>query len=784
MAISIMRLSKPKESLYILIFTCNLIFYFICAELRSQRNQSIKYIPTGESLLQKSLGMNLFQEFTPILFALTGTFLIYIFKKSIGSIASVLAALIFLADSQNWLVIISSPFWDYVNFLFILNQIIITFYSSNIKSFQTKYMTFCLIFLFFALINAHLFNRYNNYLKTNFSSALLALMLIVIAVLMSFFIRMIFIRTPSAIRLFNRFSEDHKRNIELNIFLLSGINIFTAAMLGRYNTSALPIILFLISSFLLKRENLFIRLNLLLTILFLICVPIIVQALFNSQSANLNFFFISGLVAAPNLQFGRTYGELAIPANFSDIQIGGFAALYDSFINAFANNFFHFFDLVRLHFIEGYKYIFSSWLTNVFSIPNVENEKLSSYRAVYPILSFFSIILIILSRSILRSIQLMCVIFFGIALLGLSRIEKHQWWYLTFLGFWFAAKSILVIKNMLISKSFLSYGIRTQTNKILVLSTFLILLLIIDSTLKSTQHSKISRFAYAINSTDWIPISNISVGNGNYENKTIRLEKPISGLKFQLNKQCRSAEIRLELLKQRKVISRYNIKIGNNDFFYIPTPHNWYESMRVEQFSIEKGCSLIIKSSEKTQKLIYAFYFREKGESQILDEVSNRRIELLKTRLEFTDIPEQDGNYKAYSTQFLDEHISRNSITQLIGTTLEGYKVSNIGVISLPDLPTGKIQIEGQVNSGILVIALADKNSHYSSFEIIASGSSGTIFNSCLDFFEGNRVTISRINNQYEDKKFDANIYSMNFDGNTCGNSVVKPKYGFQFTLD
>ena len=696
-----------------------------------------------------------------LLYSVTGCLVYLLFKLTINRYAAIIALIIYLSDSQTILIATSSPFWDFITETFVLLQLLTTI--GFLKNFQmskiwVSRMSIYFVTLILVYAELLLFDRYRNGLNTRFGytethNNYLVLAAIVTTVIFSSRMAHSFLQKVKYYSRNSRFLNQFSFG-DIQFFILTGLNTTFSAVLGRFSTSALPLLLLLASSaiFLRKnrtRQNLFLYLS----ITCFTTILLFQSNFLGSNSIPKTFFFISGLLSAPNLLAGHTSSFTAFPIGFSDSGITNFLQLYPSQLSVVQENAHIFAGEIFDHFKESLEYITVGWIDTDRFISGLNLHSLLNIllHAHFGISLFFfcGVVIFCFARNLtgllLVGILLICMITF-------SRLETHQWWYLQLFGLWLVSHSLsevpLKMKALLHGRGVKSRLIATR----LLLPIICAISVVIFSSLSNTTSNAESISSLSEETpADWVEMIPQTKTTQFNNLSTYAVSSGMKAIRFTTNHNCEYSELQAKFLKRYMIISEYRAKLGGSDSIYFPVPATWYDKAEFQIWTNHDSCRFSIKSSSENIEIRHASFLSTKVTTSVRNEegISN----LPRSKWITLDVPPRESGYKAFSSLFIQAHRDQNPLTIPIGTAAEGYLVENLKSISLSPSKYKSAIISGELASGTLAIATKNLIGDYPSLRVVAPDIADPYFAICIDIYNARTLELGYISNQYSYSK-------------------------------
>lgn len=426
-------------------------FIFITAETLilgltyiSIKGQTYTYKQTGNNpLTEFHLAHSQF-HLDVILHILMSSLVFAIFVKTINLLMATLGLFLFHFTSQHSLVFLSSPFWDYINFLPILISVLIIIEICKKKSILFRIQKarygigiFLTNFLLTLLILSNEFRKnYGSFFGKHlvldafvWSSPILLIV--------------IFINLK---RLKYKFLEYTKKS-EFLILQLFLFNLVTCTLYTRWTTSLIGILLN-ISMFLIGFTKLISnKAKFIIFSIFTLLNLILLFGLsfFRASGVGFAFYFLAGISNPANPTRLFNYNEFDALIPFWDGSILNFLNKIEMNTVELIINFSAIFQsTLTSHFFEFFRY--SIWSFGLGDPPASSNETFSQFwtawseYGVFQFLSvvcFMSTMYILLKKSRIKFL-LVAFSFIAVSVLAIfTRVQLHQWWFIDTLGIWF-----------------------------------------------------------------------------------------------------------------------------------------------------------------------------------------------------------------------------------------------------------------------------------------------------------------------------------------------------------
>jgi hypothetical protein len=719
------------------------------------------YLPTGIPLFNPEIPPAIHSLLQVFLFSLTGCLIYSLFSLTINRYAAIVALLLYLSDSQTILVATSSPFWDFITETFVLLQLLITI--SFLKQTQVSRVwmwriTFYLTLLILVYVELLVFDVYRKgldaqlgYTETHNNYLVAAILMIV-----GFFstrMQQIFLNQKKHFPINLNFVDKFGRG-ETQFFILSAFNITLSAILGRFSTSALPILLLLVSTALFIRKNKIKQnLYLYLALMSFTLVLLFQSNFFGSNSIPKTFFFISGLLSAPNLLAGRTSNFVAFPIGFSDSEISNFLSLNQSQLSTIRENALLFAAEIFDRFKKSSEYITVGWFDADRFMSGLSLHSLLNLglRAEFGILIVFlcAITIVLFTRNalgfLLVVVLLSCMITF-------SRFEKHQWWYLQFLGLWLFARAIseapVIFRRFFYSRKDRLNFMVVRPASVLISA---VLILAVNNLAISTSREELESSINRATQVQWLNMSPQFKADQDDGFSSYAISPAIKSIRITTNHACRYSEMQAKFIRDSLTISEYRIKLAGKDIILFPVPVSWYDRADFQTRMENSSCQYSMKSNNEGAEIRHAFFSSPGAVNSLRD----RRIvsNLPRPELIGISVPVRGTGYKALSNLFIEKHIAKNPLTVPVGTTAEAYLVENLRSFSLtPSKSRGAI-VSGELASGTVVIGVKDFMGSYPSLRTVTPNLSNPYFEVCLDLHNAQSLELGYISNQYSYSK-------------------------------
>jgi len=772
------------------------LIYALAASLKVTNGDFLmrsSYVPTGIPLFNPEMPPVIYSLLQILLYSITGCLLYSLFNLTINKYAASLALLVYLSDSQTILVAISSPFWDFITETFVLLQLLITIgflkqlQISRVWMWRTSFYFMTLILIYAELL---FFHQYKNGLDvrlgyTETHNNYLVVIVLIVVVFFSTRIRHTFLLQKRQylrnLKLLNWLGIN-----EIQFFIFSGLNITFSAILGRFSTSALPLLLLLVSTGIFIRKNKTKQnIYLYLAVSSFTLILLFQGNFFGSNSIPKTFFFISGLLSAPNLLAGRTSSFVAFPIGFSDSGITNFLSLYRSQLSVVQENTLLFAAEIFDHFKESMGFITVGWFDadrfmSGFSLHSLLNLGLrAEFGMLIVFFCAFTILFFIRNpiSLLLVGVLLSCMITF-------SRLETHQWWYLQFFGLWLFAHAISEapekFKGLFFSRSYKLNLIVVRPIVILICTIFILAMSNLASSIsKEELVSSIDRGTQA----QWSKMSPQIKATELGDFTSYAISPGIKSIGITTNHACRYSEMQAKFMRNSLTVSEYRAKLAGKDTIQFPVPVNWYDKVDLQIWTEDASCKYSMKSNSQETEIRHASFasledatpLRSKG--VVLNPPKSEWINI--------NVPSRRSGYKAFSTMFIQEHMDQNPLTVPVGTTAEGYMVENLKSIGLTPLKNKSAIISGELTSGTVVIGIKDFNDNYPSLRTVTPNISNPYFEVCIDLHNARRLELGFISNQYSYSKLRLKINPDIKYVDTCSGKYknLSTKFGFLRTL-
>jgi hypothetical protein len=753
----------------------------------------LSYISTGIPLFNPELPATFHSMAQIVLYSLTGSFIYTVFRVTLGKYASILAVILYASDSQTILVATSSPFWDFITETFLFSQLLISLAflkGKEISDIWLIRLAICfsgLIVIYFELIIFHkyqlgLLSRFG-YSETHNNFA------VVFGVLLVFITSLV-----TNVRILNQvqFSVQKMRyskylsKEEVQFISLSATNITLSAIFGRFSTSALPILLLLASTVILFRKNqLRKNIYLYLTLILFTLILLFQSNFLGSNSIPKTFFFISGLLSAPNLAAGRTRGLVSFPVGFSDSGITNFLALYTSQVSAFMDNFSLVIELVVENFTRSVEYIALGWIytDRLFTGVSIGQVSAGSILGKHPIfLIIFIAFLLVLSLR--QGMLILIALLFLASLLTFSRLETHQWWYLQLFGLWIFLFSLGSVPNRL--KSFLPNPFLALAPCFKKLGLVVVGIALVFSTSafsKMYSNSELVSRIQMYGDEEWEEIDHTENSLKNHYSFSHLISPQIQAMRIMTNSSCQHSSIHIQFSKKGDTVSNYRAILGGEDTILLPVPTKWYDQLAINLWKIDGSCRFTVESNDEITGIKQALFGSTLGGLAKVNHGSP--VEFASPEMRVVEDESRETGYKAYGDKFITNHRELNSLTVPIGTTGEGYMVENLRSFEVDSTKFKSVIISGELNSGTIVFAARKFLEVYPSVEIIASKRYKPSFQVCMNLHGAKKIEVGRISNQYTFSKLDLRINPLLGNEKNCHESrySLPTKVGFLYTL-
>ena len=686
------------------------------------------YIPNGIPLFNPELPAFFHLIVQIVVYAFTGSTIYEVFRVTIGKYASMFAVLLYASDSQTILVVTSSPFWDFMTETFVFLQLLISLAflkGRQISDTRLIRLGICLWGLTFIYIELQFFQKYQSGLfsRFGFSETNNNFAVVFTAVLVFLFSLTISaqVLNLSLLRLQKMRYSKLLQKEDIQFLVFSALNLILSAIFGRFSTSALPILLLLAGTVIFFRKNR-LQKNIYLYLVFsLFNLILLFQSNFlGSNSIPKTFFFISGLLSAPNLAAGRTHGLVSFPVGFSDSGITNFIAIYKSQLSAFMDNLSLFIELVVENLTRSVDYITLGWvfsdrLFTGFSISQVLPSSILGYHQV-PLIIFVALLMVIHIRT---STLILLVLLFIATLLTFSRLEAHQWWYLQLFGFWVCSFALVNIRSKFRSFSPSSFLALMPFFKKLGLLVVGVTLVLSGKALSEMHYNSelVSRIKM-YSDEKWEKIDHKGSDLKKRNSFSYLISPRIKAVRIITNTACQHSNIQIRLSKKEDAVSNYRATLGGKDTILLPIPANWYDQIIIDFWKVNDTCDYTLESHYGINGMNHALFSSSfsrfpKANQDSLKKFSSPDKHVLE------DI-ERRTEYKAHGDEFLINHRELNPLTAPIGTTAEGYMVENLKSLRVEPTQFKSIIISGELNAGTVVFAAKKSPGVYPSIEIIA----------------------------------------------------------------
>lgn len=787
------QLKSLTKSGSLRVFVLLSLISVVFSSVNQMKLADLSYISTGIPLFNPELQATFHSMAQIVLFSLTGSFIYTIFRVTVGKYASILAVILYASDSQTILVATSSPFWDFITETFVFSQLLISLAflkGKEISDIWIIRIAICFAGLIVIYVELLFFQKYKlgllsrfGYSENHNNFAVVFAVLLVFITSLVINVQMLNQALSSVQKM--RYSKFLLKG-EVQFLTLAATNMTLSAILGRFSTSALPILLLLASTMIFfrkykLRQNIYLYL-----VLSLFTIVLLFQSNFlGSNSIPKTFFFISGLLSAPNLAAGRTHGLVSFPVGFTDTGISNFLGLYPSQISAFSDNLNLLAGFVAENFVKSLEYIVFGWLyaDRFMSGSSIGHASLGFTAEYHPIFTMI-ILALLMVLSLRQSTMILIIVLFLASLLTFSRLEAHQWWYFQLLGFWIYYIALGRILRKL--KSF-------SSNPFLVLAPFFrkLGLLVVGVALvfltsgfsKMHTNSEVFSRIDAYSDEKWVEFEQKEFSLLDEHSFTYSIFSQMKAMRIFTNAACEHSSIQIQFSKKAETVSNYRATLGGEDTILLPTPAKWYDNAVVNVWKIHRSCDYVVESSNQLDGLMHGLFHSNLGGKPIAHQ--EPPLEYGSINMKRVEISHRQTAYKAYAQEFLSEHQMLNPLTVPVGTTAEGYMVENLKSLRVEPTQFKSIIISGELNAGTVVFAAKKSPGVYPSIEIIASNRYKPFFQVCMNLHGAEKIEVGRISNQYTFSKLDLRLNPLLGNEKNCHESrySLPTKVGFMYTL-